>query len=131
MVSGAVVSTVNATVCPLCDDTGWKPVDADGVRRVARCDCWRERISMDRLGNSLIPPRYKHCTLESVRAYNEPIRKAVATAKQFVELFPAADRGLLLLGLAGVGKTHIAVGALRAVIRKAGATGLFYHTPSC
>jgi DNA replication protein DnaC len=123
------LSTVNATVCPLCDDTGWKPVDDKGVRRVARCDCWRERIAKDRLGSSLIPPRYKHCTLESVRAYNDPLRKAVASATQFVDMFPSADRGLLLLGLAGVGKTHIAVGVLRAVIRKAAATGLFYHTP--
>ena len=30
--------------CPLCDDTGWKPVEDDGVRRVVRCDCWRDSV---------------------------------------------------------------------------------------
>ena len=45
-----------------------------------------------------------------------------------MEAFPVADRGLLLLGHAGVGKTHVAVGVLRAVIEKTGAQGLFYDT---
>ena len=31
-------------MCPLCDDTGWKPVDVNGTRRVERCDCWREGV---------------------------------------------------------------------------------------
>ena len=33
--------------CPLCDGTGWKPVgenEANGIRRVVRCDCWRENV---------------------------------------------------------------------------------------
>ena len=116
-------------MCPLCDNTGWKPIEENGTRRVVRCDCWRERLAADRLAASSIPSRYKHCTLETIRTYNEPIRKAVAAAHRFVEMFPVADRGLLLLGLAGVGKTHIAVGVLRAVIQKCAATGVFYHTP--
>jgi len=28
--------------CELCDDTGWKTIDVDGVQRVTRCDCVRE-----------------------------------------------------------------------------------------
>ena len=30
--------------CPLCDGTGWKPVEIDGVQRVTRCDCWRSKV---------------------------------------------------------------------------------------
>ena len=119
--------------CPLCDDTGWKPVGGNGqsggVRRVARCDCWRERQTAENLSRAHIPARYKHCTLANVRAYNKSLTNAVERAKHLVETFPNADRrGLLLLGLAGVGKTHIAVGLLREIIRTTGVPGLFYDT---
>jgi len=119
--------------CPLCDDTGWKPVDepdATGrlIRRVVRCSCWRERLTMQRLAEAQIPKRYQHCSLETLRPYNESLREAVYQAKRFVEAFPVVDRGLLLLGHAGVGKTHLAVGVLRAVIEKTGVQGLFYDT---
>ena len=119
--------------CPQCDDTGWKPVDehdASGrvIRRVVRCSCWRERLTIQRLAEAQIPKRYQHCSLETLRPYNDSLREAVYQAKRFVEAFPVADRGLLLLGHAGVGKTHVAVGVLRAVIEKTGAQGLFYDT---
>ena len=37
--------------CPaeLCDDTGWKPLDEHGVRRVVRCDCKRQQAGGMRL----------------------------------------------------------------------------------
>src|SRR6266851_4495196 len=49
--------------CDLCDDTGWKPVERDGIRRVVRCDCRRVRIGQERLADSNIPKRYQHCTI--------------------------------------------------------------------
>lgn len=114
--------------CAQCDDTGWKPVDTNGIRRVVRCDCWRERVGEMRLADANIPKRYQHCTLDTLRAYNDSLKDAVASAKRFVESYPVVDRGLLLLGHAGVGKTHIAVGVLRAVIQKTAVRGLFYDT---
>jgi DNA replication protein DnaC len=115
--------------CALCDDTGWKPVEDQGVRRVVRCECWREQVGHNRLADAKIPKRYQHCTLESMRAYNESLQEAVRKAQRFVDGFPGkVDRGLLLVGHAGVGKTHIAVGVLRGIIEKTGAQGLFYDT---
>ena len=49
--------------CTLCDDTGWRPVDEGGTRRVVRCDCWRENIGRQRLSEAHIPKRYQHCSL--------------------------------------------------------------------
>jgi DNA replication protein DnaC len=114
--------------CPLCDDTGWKPVETDGVRRVARCECWRQQVGQQHLADANIPKRYLHCSLDNLRAYNTSLVEAVAVAKRFVDAYPVADRGLLLLGHAGVGKTHIAVGVLRAVIDKTRVRGLFFDT---
>ena len=114
--------------CPICDDTGWKRVEHDGVDRVVRCDCWRERIGRERLADANIPKRYLHCTLENFNAYNESLQKAVSLSRRVAESFPAVAKGLLLEGQPGVGKTHLAVAVLKQVIHTSGARGLFYDT---
>ncbi len=112
--------------CPLCDDTGWKPIEADGVRRVIRCDCWRENVGRRRLDAANIPRRYQHCTLANFTAYNDSLRDAQEAARRVADAFPVVTRGLLLEGQPGVGKTHLAVAVLRQVIQTTGARGLFY-----
>ena len=114
--------------CPLCDDTGWKPVETEGVRRVARCECRRQQIGQQHLADANIPKRYQHCSLENFAAYNESLEKALAQARRIVTTFPVVTRGLLLEGQPGVGKTHLAVAVLKQVIQASGARGLFYDT---
>ena len=117
-------------LCPLCDDTGWKPVDdgIGGVRRVVRCDCWRDNVGRQRLGEANIPKRYQHCTLGNFTAYNESLERAVAQARRIADAFPNVSRGLFLEGQPGVGKTHLAVAVLKQAIQTTGARGLFYDT---
>ena len=114
--------------CPLCDDTGWKPIESDGVRRVVRCECWRQQIGQHHLADANIPKRYQHCTLDNFAAYNETLEKALTQARRIVNAFPVVGRGLLLEGQPGVGKTHLAVAVLKQVIQASGARGLFYDT---
>jgi DNA replication protein DnaC len=120
--------------CPHCDDTGWKPIDIEGVRRVVRCECWREQVGQHRLADANIPKRYQHCTFANFSAYNPSLKNALEQARRVPERFPAADnlrdqgRGLLLGGLPGVGKTHLAVAVLKQVMESSGARGLFYDT---
>ena len=114
--------------CPLCDDTGWKPIERDGVRYVVRCDCWRETASRQRLDTANIPRRYQHCTIDNFKAYNESLERAAAQARKLASEFPAVGRGLFLEGQPGVGKTHLAVAVLKHVIEHTGARGLFYDT---
>jgi DNA replication protein DnaC len=120
--------------CPLCDDTGWKPVDEKGVRRVVRCECWRDKLGQNRLADANIPKRYLHCTFTNFSAYNASLERALEQARRVSDRFPAASdlreqgRGLLLDGQPGVGKTHLAVAVLKQVIQTSGARGLFYDT---
>src|SRR5438105_5958987 len=114
--------------CPLCDDTGWKPIEESGVYRVVRCDCWRDNIGRQRLAEANIPKRYQHCTLANFAAYNESLERAVVQARRVADAFPVVGRGLFLEGQPGVGKTHLAVAVLKQVIQTSGARGLFYDT---
>jgi DNA replication protein DnaC len=114
--------------CEICDDTHWKPIDENGVRRVVRCDCWRDTVGQQRLADANIPRRYQHCTIANFTAYNESLERAAAQARRVAEAFPAVGTGLFLEGQPGVGKTHLAVAVLKQVIQTAGARGLFYDT---
>jgi len=115
--------------CAICDDTGWKTIDVDGVARVTRCDCVQQKAAAQNLNDARIPPRYQRCTLEAFVTYqNEELLRAVDTARRFADAFPVVQKGLMLIGPPGIGKTHIAVSVLHHVIRRTGARGLYYDT---
>lgn len=83
-----------------------------------------------------IPARYEHCDFESYvpdladgKTWTEEHVHSLAHAKlltqAFVRDYPgAAEKGLLFLGPSGVGKTHLAVAALKELLRR-GHAGLF------
>ena len=118
-----------------CDDTGWKPARSSrSVRRVVRCDCWREQLGQQRLADANIPKRYQHCTLANFTAYNESLERAARQARRVPDraaCLPSSSRGgLLLEGQPGVGKTHLAVAVLKQVMRVAPARAASSTTPA-
>jgi DNA replication protein DnaC len=113
--------------CERCDDTGWKSVTMDGVRRVVRCECWRDNLTRRLFDEARIPPRYRLCSFENFQVYpNEKLTNAMAKVRRFADSFPAVQKGFCLIGPHGIGKTHLAVATLRAVLAK-GNQGLFYE----
>ena len=118
--------------CPTCQGTGWKPVEAEGVRRMVRCDCHESQRAERLMQLARIPRRYEHCDFESFNIRkdrggepNRSLEWARTSAQRFVEEYPV-DFGLLFVGPTGVGKTHLAVAVLRELILRKSVECLFY-----
>jgi DNA replication protein DnaC len=103
--------------CPLCFGTGLEVVPGKGARR---CDCRAVDSRRRLLEAARIPRRYDSCTLQSYRPAqgNASQLRAFNSAFRLVREYPAGDRGLLLMGPCGVGKTHLSVAVLRGLIEK-------------
>jgi DNA replication protein DnaC len=114
--------------CAICNDTRWKSVIEDGVERVVRCDCWRTAVVDRLMREARVPQRYMRCELATFEPDTDSQREAYRLARTFVDAFPIVDRGLVLYGKHGVGKTHLAVGILKTAIRDKGARGYFFET---
>ena len=82
--------------CELCDDTGWKTIEVDGVQRVTRCDCVRSTAGERLVADARIPKRYQHCTFANYVAYNEQLEKALRYCSRLAERFPVVEKGALL-----------------------------------
>jgi DNA replication protein DnaC len=125
-----------AEVCPLCEGTGWKTLpaspsalkDNNKDRRVTRCDCQLRARNQNLLAAARIPKRYEHCELSNFEFDGPYLRlaKARMAAYRFVEEYPMNKSGLLLVGNAGRGKTHLAVGIAKALILDKGVECIFY-----
>src|ERR1700728_3270862 len=118
--------------CPLCEDSGLRLiVQPDGERYAQPCECRLQLQAARLLKRAAIPKRYEHCTLDTFEPgfgqADQSLAKAFTTARRFVYEYPVTTegRGLLLTGSVGVGKTHLAVGIIQALIWEKGVRALF------
>jgi DNA replication protein DnaC len=119
-------------VCPVCSGSGLRVVvTGSGDRYAEECACRAAERMVLRLRRANIPRRYEHCTLQSYesvfRGCDPSLLPAHFGASKFVEDFPkrTEGRGLLFVGTVGLGKTHLAVAILRAIITEKQVRGLF------
>jgi len=109
-------------VCQECFGTGTK---LDPVKGAIPCPCRRSDRSRRLLGAARIPRRYEKCSFANfISDPGTSQDHALRHAHKFANEYPAVDRGLLFMGPAGVGKTHLAVSIIRDLIEK-GFAGVF------
>ncbi len=111
------------SVCPLCFGTGMELVEGKGVRH---CRCRLQKSQSGLMASARIPRRYENCHFNSYRPSNPSQERAFKFASRLAMDYPAVDRGLLLMGTVGVGKTHLAVSILKGLSER-GFTCLFYE----
>src|SRR5215210_398741 len=122
-----------AAVCQRCFGTGFEVTPGRGARR---CECRTQDTRGKLLEQARIPRRYREpapprreaCTLQNYypAPNNGSQLKAFNYAFRLVREYPAVERGLLLMGPVGVGKTHLAVAILQGLLEK-GVPCLFYE----
>ncbi len=119
--------------CPICSGRGVViESGSDGEEYARICECRIGRRADRRMERARVPRRYEHCSLDSFetsfRNADRSLEAAHLTARKFVDSYPIETdgRGLLLTGSIGVGKTHLAVGILTALVRQKDARGIFY-----
>ena len=114
--------------CPQCGGTGW--TSTDGSAGVLRCSCFTEARAGRRFARARIPRRYRKCLLSNFETEflgaDRTLSGSLTKCKRYVAAFGEIEDGLLFVGPAGVGKTHLAIGVLRALMEQHGVSGLFF-----
>jgi len=97
-------------------------------RGARRCECRKKEDRATLVRQARIPRRYEGCSLANYRPApnNGSQLQAFNYAFKLIDEYPAIDRGLLLMGTCGVGKTHLATAILRGLIDK-GVSCLFFE----
>jgi len=114
--NNSALDSNTSEVCKDCFGTGTK---VDPVKGAMVCPCQRVNRKEKLLANARIPLRYARCSFDTFKAKPGTAQDiALEKARTLARDYPAIDRGLLFMGPAGVGKTHLAVSIIRGLIDK-------------
>jgi DNA replication protein DnaC len=108
--------TEETEVCKDCFGTGTK---VDPAKGAVACPCLRVNRARKLIAAARIPRRYEKCSFANfVSAPGTSQDDALLQAHRLAREYPAVDRGLIFMGPAGVGKTHLAVSIIRDLTDK-------------
>jgi len=97
-----------------------------GYSTIASCDsCGVIHRNVKLYNLAGIPAKYSHVLqVDTFQPRDKTEQEALSYAKDFVQLYPN-KRGFLLMGAAGRGKTHLAIGAISEITLERGVRCLF------
>src|SRR2546423_6048248 len=116
----------DANECPKCFGSGMEVVTGKGARI---CACRKLRSQSGQFESVRLPKRYDGFHFHNYKPQTPSQEAAFKFATGLTMEYPAVDRGLLLMGGVGVGKTHLAVSILKGLTER-GFTCLFYEFSS-
>ncbi len=96
------------------------------AKRGSRLRCRSQESHSNSLNKAKLPIRYAACHFHNYKPQNPSQQSAFRFASSLTMEYPAVERGLLLTGSVGVGKTHLAVSILKGLTER-GFGCLFYE----
>ncbi len=126
----AVAEALSRPICPACNGTGQARSERDGIVTVGRCRCQMLPDRVHLFNQAGIPARYAHATFISfaqdknglLKALDPSAIRALGLCSQFVDGFKTGqlNRGMILYGDVGRGKTHLLIATIRELIFRHG-----------
>lgn len=107
------------TSCPLCMLIRVQAEDAENIRQIV-ADRRRRQVE-DQLGRAAIPERFLDRSLDSYQADTAKQVSTLAKCREYADTFEerlAAGTCLIMCGNPGTGKTHLAVGIAREIMKR-------------
>ncbi|HKQ06964.1 MAG TPA: hypothetical protein VJ464_17675, partial [Blastocatellia bacterium] len=91
-------------ICSACSGSGWEFVEGKGVRP---CRCRTQERRAKLLADACIPKLYSEASLQTYQPAKGNLSqlRAFNYAHTLVRDYPVVERGILLMGSVGVGKT--------------------------
>jgi DNA replication protein DnaC len=118
------METQGAT-CGLCGGTGWVLESTDGRKQARPCSCRAEALRRERLEAAGIPLRYQADNFANFDERTAALVSAKRIAREFIDSYPVVESGLLFVGPAGRGKTHLACAILSELVVTKGVSALY------
>mgnify|MGYP000560185273 CR=1 FL=1 len=108
-------------VCEHCGGQGFVyEEDEHGFSMQVDCHCREWTLKLKMLSDAGIPGKFAQTRFETYHPLGDSQRLALRMAQDFVTDYGKDERGLLFMGKPGLGKTHLAVSILRALILERG-----------
>ena len=101
--------------CSKCYGTGMEIVPGQGARK---CSCRALKTPHSQFSSVRLPRRYDGFHFANYKPQTPSQVTAFQYAQSLAKEYPAVDRGLLLMGNVGVGKTHLAVSMLKGLTER-------------
>lgn len=111
--------------CELCGGTGWVLEATEGRKQARPCSCRAEALRRERLEAAGIPVRYRDDNFANFDERTAALVSAKRIAREFIDSYPVVDSGLLFVGPAGRGKTHLACAILSELVVTKGVSALY------
>lgn len=112
--------------CPRCRDTGFVARGQGFRAPKVRCSCRSVQERIRNFNAAGVPARHAHCTLVSFEPNRKVMPQFMKVQRYIKDYRPGEEnRGLVLHGEVGRGKTHLMVATLRELVFRYGVTARF------